>query len=336
MRFREKKRGAFTLVELLVVIAIIGVLVGLLLPAVQSAREAARRMQCSNNLKQMSLAAHNYVDTHKSLPVGEYSCCWGTWILQLLPFAEQNNLFAMYQYNGMMVDNAAVAGGGTRYGNTVNLPVTRTQVPMYTCPSDSVSGSPNLRSGITFHNYVANHGNTSLSRISPLGTTSTGAPNIYGGAPFSFVGLSQAGNPASGTKPMNIKFGEITDGLSNTLMFSETVQGKSNDLRGFSWWNGGAHFSTFLAPNSRSPDILENIAYCFGIPGAAGYNPLNPPCAAPTTALPSTIAARSRHVGGVQSSMCDGSVQFISNSINLDTWRALSTAYGGETVSIEQ
>ena len=321
-RYQHRHRG-FTLVELLVVIAIIGILVGLLLPAVQAAREAARRMQCSNNLKQMGLAAHNYMDTHKALPTGEYSCCWGTWQLQLLPFMEQNNLFSRYQYNGMMVDLPV----GTRYGSATNLPVTRTQIPTYTCPSDTITAAPNIISGVTFHNYVANHGNTTLNRKTPHGTTSTGAPNVFGNAPFRFVGPSD--------RPQNIKLAEMTDGTSNTLMFSETVQGHGGDLRGFSWWNGGAHFSTFLAPNTSAPDVLENIAYCKGDPALAGYNPRNPPCAAPTTAFPSTIAARSRHVGGVQVAMCDGSVQFVSNSINLDTWRALSTASGGEIASLE-
>ncbi|MCC6509821.1 MAG: DUF1559 domain-containing protein, partial [Pirellulaceae bacterium] len=183
-------------------------------------------------------------------------------------------------------------------------------------------------SGVTFHNYVANHGNTTLSRKTPHGTTSTGAANVFGGAPFWFVSAT--------TRPQNIKLADVIDGTSNTLMISETVQGHGGDLRGFSWWNGGAHFSTFLAPNSNQPDVVENIAYCRGIPGAAGYNPRNPPCAAPTTAFPSTIAARSRHVGGVQAAMCDGSVQFVSNSINLDTWRGLSTTAGSEIVSIEQ
>ena len=325
IRQRARRMSGFTLVELLVVIAIIGILVGLLLPAVQSAREAARRMQCSNNLKQMGLAAHNYMDAFKALPTGEYSCCWGTWILQLLPFAEQNNLFSRYQYNGMMID---LNPPGTRYGSNPNLPVTRTQIPMYTCPSDTITASPSIIRGVTFHNYVANHGNTSLNRRSPLGTTSTGAPNVFGGAPFRFVGRT--------TMPQNIKLAEMSDGTSNTLMFSETVQGHARDLRGFSWWNGGAHFSAYLAPNSSSPDILENIVYCRGIPGRPGFDPRNPPCAAPTSALPSTIAARSRHIGGVQAALCDGSVHFISSSINLDTWRFLSTASGGEVAALEQ
>ncbi len=321
----SRQRRAFTLVELLVVIAIIGVLVGLLLPAVQSAREAARRMQCSNNLKQQGLAAHNYMDTHKSLPTGEYLCCWGTWMLQLLPFMEQGNLFNNYQYNGMMVDLPV----GTRYGSAPNLPVTRTQLSAFSCPSDTNTATSTVISGVTFHNYVANHGNTTLNRRTPHGVTSTGTPNIYGNAPFRFVGPND--------KPQNIKLAEMSDGTSGTLLFSETVQGVGGDLRGFAWWNGGAHFSTYLAPNSKAPDVLENIAYCKGNPNPpyTGYNPRNPPCEQPTTAFPSTIAARSRHIGGVQAAMCDGSVHFISNSINLDTWRALSTASGGEIASLE-
>jgi prepilin-type processing-associated H-X9-DG protein len=167
---------------------------------------------------------------------------------------------------------------------------------------------------------VGNHGNTSLARTSPLGLTSTGQPNVFGGGPFIFLG-------AWNSNPQVIKLQDILDGLTNTMLFSETVQGKRNDLRGFAWWNGGAHYSTYLPPNSAQPDVLENVAYC-----DLGH-PLNPPCTAPTTALPSTIAARSRHPGGVQTTMGDGSVRFISNSIGLDVWRAISTTYGKETVA---
>src|SRR5213595_3323169 len=97
----RRPKQAFTLVELLVVIAIIGVLVALLLPAVQAARESARRSQCNNHLKQVTLAMHNYADTYKAaFPVGEYSCCWGTWLVALLPYIEQQNLYDQYQFFG--------------------------------------------------------------------------------------------------------------------------------------------------------------------------------------------------------------------------------------------
>jgi prepilin-type N-terminal cleavage/methylation domain-containing protein len=320
----RKLKQAFTLVELLVVIAIIGVLVALLLPAVQSAREAARRTQCNNNLRQVGLAVHNYADTYNgTFPVGEYSCCWGTWLVALLPYVEQKNLYEQYKYFGSVQNaagnNYAQTDGATRYGGAMNVAVTRTQIKAYTCPSDAKSNTAALRSGITLHNYVANHGNTTLGRQATFGTTSTGQPNRFNGAPFIFVGSATA-------MPQVIRMAEVADGLSNTLAISETVQGQQNDLRGFSWWNGGAHFETHLAPNSSQPDVLEDMIYC-------KVAPLNPPCTGPTTANPSNIAARSRHPSGVVAALCDGSVKFISNNIFLDTWRGISTNNGGESLT---
>jgi prepilin-type processing-associated H-X9-DG protein len=121
-----------------------------------------------------------------------------------------------------------------------------------------------------------------------------------------------------------VRLSDVLDGLSNTIAFSETVQGHSNDLRGFAWWNGGAHFSTFLPPNSSQPDIVENISYC------VNTDSYNPPCDGPTSSNPSNIAARSRHPNGIMVTLCDGSVRFVSNTINLDTWRAISTNGGKE------
>lgn len=319
-----RMKRAFTLVELLVVIAIIGILIALLLPAVQTAREAARRSQCSNNLKQIGLAVHGYADNYGgSFPVGEYSCCWGTWLVALLPYVEQKSVYDRYQFFGSVQNkagnNSAQSNSSTRYGGSLNLPVTRTQVSAYTCPSDSITATPSTYSGITFHNYVANHGNTTLNRKTPFGTTTTGQPNRFGGAPYVFVG-------AWNSNPQAVKLKDVFDGLSNTLAFSETVQGRDRDLRGFAWWNGGAHFSAFLPPNASQPDVLENITYC------KPANPLNPPCTGPTSTNPSTIAARSRHPGGVHTAFCDGSVRFVTNGVNLDIWRALSTTYAKDTL----
>ena len=323
----RRDRG-FTLVELLVVIAIIGILVALLLPAVQAAREAARRMQCSNNLKQISLAVHNYTDTYSSrLPIGCWHGCMGTWLVGIMPYIEQKSLYDQY------VDFGAVEKfmtGGARYGHARNRPVTTTQIAAYTCPSDSITARSNVYNGITFHNYVANYGNTVRTRISPWGTDSAGKPNTWRGAPFIEHVLSSVSHkyftPNDGQYLKVVKLAEINDGLSNTLCFSETVQGRDGDLRGFAWWGGGCHFETYLPPNSSQPDVLESSGYC------KPANPMNPPCAGRSSSNHETIAARSRHPGGVQCSMCDGSVRFISNSVNLDTWRWLGSAAGKESL----
>jgi len=311
---------AFTMVELLVVIAIIGVLVALLLPAVQAARETARRNHCLGNVRQITLAMHSYADAHKAaFPVGEYGCCWGTWLVGLLPHLEQQNLYNQYRFFGAIDSNGGNPDPATRYGGALNLPVTRLQIKVFTCPSDQKSLSLGLRSGVTYHNYVANHGNTTQKRLAALGLTSTGIPNRFGGAPFIYVASS------TGT-PQVVRMVEVVDGLSNTLAFSETVQGQEGDLRGFAWWNGGAHFETHLPPNSSQPDVLESAGYCVA-------TRLNPPCTGPTTASPETIAARSRHPSGVAASLCDGSVRFISNHVFLDTWRAIGTNSGDESLT---
>src|SRR5436190_10516955 len=216
-------RKAFTLVELLVVIAIIGVLVALLLPAVQAAREAARRSQCSNNLKQIGLGVHNYADTHRVMQAGNYHSVFGSWLVFLLPYVEQQALAQMYSNEGM----SGYPDTGIRYGNAINLPVTRTQLKVYTCTSDTKSAVAGLISGVTFHNYTANYGNTTRGRLSPAGTTSTGTPNVFGGAPFLevvFPNLTDTSSPGpynfiahdNTFKPV-VRIAEIGDGTSNTL-----------------------------------------------------------------------------------------------------------------------
>lgn len=291
----NRKRG-FTLVELLVVIAIIGVLVGLLLPAVQAAREAARRMQCSNNLKQLGIAMHNYHDTHNRFPSGRAGCCSGTWQVLVMPFIELQNVSDLY------VDWGNTSGA--RYShepNTTN--VTTRRYAAFSCPSDQENAPTG---GMTNHNYAVNYGNTGYAQQSDLNGVR------FGGAPFSLDLSKQFG------------FHSVQDGTSNTLLMAEVRQGQGRDLRGFTWWGDASGFEAYLAPNSVLPDRIYSDSYCNEIRGM--------PCDVSTTTNPTMFAARSQHPGVVQVVNCDGSVQAVSETIDLIAWRAKSTTQGGEVV----
>ncbi len=303
---RRHPRG-FTLIELLVVIAIIGILIALLLPAVQKVREAANRLKCANNLKQLGLAFHNYHDNYSTLPIGgpDFGSN-GTWQVLVLPFLEQDNLFKGYVNFGQ-----ANGSSSPTYSQEPNLMnVTSRRLAVLTCPSDE----PNAPFGITSHNYAVNYGNTTRTRTSPYPDA---GGEVFHGAPFNsgFAG------------PIYVRFAQITDGLSNTLLAAEVLQGKQTDLRGFSWWGPGGCFTTYLAPNSPSPDLFQTESYCVNLPDE------NLPCAASTTTgNPYVFGARSRHPGGVNVLFGDGSGRFITNGIAIQTWRALGTTQGGEVL----
>ena len=308
--------SGFTLVELLVVIAIIGILIALLLPAVQAAREAARRMQCTNNLKQIGVAMHNYETTHRTLPVGSYGCCWGSWLATLLPYIENEALGDMYV--------SGVYTGANRYSDPINWPVTKRWINTYTCPDDMANRSTHqFVEEITSHNYVANMGTTGYNASDTSGDTFPAVP-VVNGVEFAGAPFSMEGGPNVAAKA--VKFRDITDGLSNTLMLSEVVQGQGDDLRGFSWWGFGAGFMTYLAPNSSSPDRMFYNHYCVN-------DRKNPPCVGGfTDNQPPQMAARSHHPDGVNVANCDGSVSFVSDDIDIDLWRVRSTTVGGETL----
>lgn len=326
----KKNTRGFTLVELLVVIAIIGILVALLLPAIQAAREAARRAQCVNNLKQLGVALQNYHDVKKQLPIGAYSCCWGTWQPAILPFIEEQQLADLYQFlpkdfpafdDRYKYENGEKEAPGLKPPMR-NIEVTSRRIATLTCPSDEpqvAAGYPNARDGITFHNYVANFGNTNHSGTS----IGTGASKIiHLGSPF----IGQDNGAAGPDNKRYSTFRKISDGLSKTLMFSETVQGQHGDLRGFTWWGWSAGFETYASPNGSDPDHMQGPNDCKN-----NLEP-NPPCDLAAGAR-FFNAARSRHPGGVNAVMCDSSVQFIVDNVDLATWRAASTIKGDEVYS---
>jgi prepilin-type N-terminal cleavage/methylation domain-containing protein/prepilin-type processing-associated H-X9-DG protein len=319
---------AFTLVELLVVIAIIGVLIAILLPAIQAAREASRRMACSNNLRQHALALHNYADANDTLyPYGQTyrynSPSWWatnglptpstsngtvrhTWLPPLWAFVEQSSLAAAYDYSGNFYDS-------TNNTSTRNGPCNAT-LEFYSCPSDRIGGI--LEAAVTWAgcargNYVVNFGNdrgwnyaTSQPPSKPL------ILSWHGKAPFA----------------PNIWYGlnSITDGLSNTMFWSELKQAPDSiaDLRGIPLDTNCSFYTTEAGPNTSTVDSC----YC----------PNNKPEMPSTSTTPVTdgrqvrISARSYHSGGVNTAFGDGGVRFVNNDIGLSVWQAIGSASGDE------
>ena len=325
MFFSSRMNRAFTIVELLVVIAIIGVLIAILLPAVQSAREAARRISCTSNIRQLALAMHNYHDVHRRFPFGArrgpgdvfppYAGYpnslngfggpqWFedfSWYSAVFPYVEQSAAYEMIDYR-------------VGWFGTINAPARRILVPIFGCPSDG--HKPNGFGFVFFEryrmNYVVTWGNTRYGQMDLPGIR-------FGGAPFTF------------RKGINIA--AITDGTSQTLLLSECVttagtswDGPISDI-GASY--GGQAFSGLLTPNSSIPDDVPikcpDVSSLNGLPGCNLIG-------GPDEVIRATFGARSKHTGGVNAAFTDGSVQFMSSSIDGVIWRSLTTASGAETI----
>jgi len=311
----SRRLSGFTLVELLVVITIIGILISFLLPAVQAAREAARRLQCSNNLKQLGLAMHNYHSAHNTLPYAASTWWRGGWLKMTLPFIEQSALATNWDES-------------KDYCAEPNRTICRVAIPAHLCPSDTFSRSSWAEGGqkIANFNYAVNLGNTSVYRVSPLnGVTFHGAPFYY----------EEDGN----TKIRSVNFSAIRDGTSNTLMLGEVRQGgtlgtegSQTDLRGLIWYGHHAGITTLEVPNTPVPDYIQ-IGWCVDSTAAQS---LGMPCAdesgQTTGSTPKNLSARSCHSGGVNIALCDGSVRFVSNSINQTTWQNLGSSQDGQVV----
>ena len=325
MRFSFRPRPAFTLVELLVVIAIIGILVGLLLPAVQAAREAARRMQCSNNLKQLGLAFHNYESSTKSFPINfalrnippyanggaDIANSGRSWMQMVLPYIEQTNL-----YNN--IDFSAGLQGAT-VGAVRNRVVAATVVPSFLCPSDDSNegGLLNNRSDLnnpdplgrwavtSYKACAGSNWDSGLFRWVNNGATGVGGKN---------AGISDGLNRGNGVISSNqtnlnatTRMKDITDGTSNTYIIGEAMPGWSL----WNWWyNPNAVTATCAVPLNRVLKVVR----------------------APND-WPNNYAFASRHTGGGQFALGDGSVRFVSDSIDTLTYRAFATISSGEVVS---
>lgn len=341
---KMRKKG-FTLVELLVVIAIIGILVGLLLPAVQAAREAARRMQCSNNVKQLSLATHNYESTFRT--VGRLA----TWVQKIgvpmqqsnwngysahvgiLPFIEQTPLYNQFTFREYHYDNFILPGG-----QVSALTAGRTRVSAFLCPSDR-----------------------------PYPTTTEFGQNNYGWSEGPNGGWNIGSGQQNGfwKRDRDTKFGDITDGLSNTILMSEFVKGDNDNTLYTNMGDiaaGGIPFPSPVFATFPTQAMLDQYG-TLGLAAATNhrtfagfrwfapgfYNTSINTMATPNWRFPAVgvcggcgqgdgqgvFPARSRHTGGANHGLGDGSVQFISNNIDLRTYQALGSAISGDIGALE-
>jgi prepilin-type processing-associated H-X9-DG protein len=341
----------------MVVIGIIGILIALMLPAVQAAREAARRLQCLNNVKNITLALHSYHDTNKCLPAGSKCANYLTWIHFCMPYCEQGNAYSRLSFEGPL--HLPGAGGGKfdamAHDNSWDNKYMFADVryALHTCPSDAPTDSnqpacktypfEDLGIKMKLNNYVACAGNTAIWGVqagdfnaeNPRGWVKDYEGLKHGGACFGMTRTTDDAKNAVSAFPKNawVFMSEISDGLSNTMAVSESIQamqpGDGQDQRGMTAWGPTTMYTAFTGPNSKSPDRMLGTGYCNNLPFQ--------PCEGPDEVNGFNVsrqAARSRHPGGVNVGMADGSTRFVPDTVDLDAWRAASTTQGRETVAL--
>ncbi|HAH43761.1 DUF1559 domain-containing protein [Gimesia sp.] len=352
---QQLKTRGFTLIELLVVIAIIATLIALLLPAVQQAREAARRSQCKNNLKQLGIALHNYHDTHSSFPAGYYSygtsngsgpawaaidpATWDaapgwTWGTMLLPYMDQAPLYNALNLNLPCWDLA-------------NLSAAQTKLPVFLCPSSSggdepflvqdASGSPLLKGGSQLRfgrsHYVASHGQESCWGECGSSTTGEVFTNIYTKTTKTVTINGDASKVADGPffRNSRTRMRDVTDGTSNTIFLGE----HSSKLSDKTWVGvvpGAFTHPQFTSPEN-GPDAAATLALIHAGPSGGELDITGFPIVHPVN-FPTYHVGQmySEHTGGGHVCMGDGSVRFVSENIDLLLWAELSSINEGEVI----
>ena len=342
-------RPGFTLIELLVVIAIIGILIALLVPAVQKVREASARATCSNNIKQLALACHAYHDVYHQMPYGRKFDNWDsyTWSELILPYIEQASVYHGYIYINKMNWSESYPGPNGPIGNDpAQREARHTVIPTFLCPSDS---GPNFNEihttdyGMVRANYRAC---TSSGDMYGSSTDSTPGPwgvGVFGVVPFQTTDPNGRIFDATGPRTAGVQLSAITDGSSNTILLSEGLSPETSDGWGGPMGDilygnmGGGLFTTTIAPNSSAPD--RPIGPC---PKDAGIMSYKAPCASlggnawwSRSAVGAYVGARSQHQGGVNVAMADGSVRYVIDNIDLATWRAMGTRDNGDEAALD-
>jgi prepilin-type N-terminal cleavage/methylation domain-containing protein/prepilin-type processing-associated H-X9-DG protein len=289
---RNNESAAFTLVELLVVITIIGILIALLLPAVQAAREAARRMQCGNNLKQVALGLQAYHEQKSVFPPGISENAAGTretlWTIWMLPYIEAGNLYGRFNFNV--------------WQSPENYDVWRTKIPAYICPSDNADRTINR------------YGGPGWARSNIVGCF-----NVDGG----ILETTSTNRRALFTLNFSRSIADVADGTSNTVVISEIISGPNNthDIRGIWCHDWGCHYEHTNNPNYPADTENGMADYCHA---EKVY------CDDHATSWGKTMfAAGSYHPGGVNVGLIDGSVRFVADIVNNAVWQAAASIDGG-------
>ncbi len=360
---RNRQQG-FTLVELLVVIAIIGILVALLLPAVQAAREAARRMSCSNNMKQMGVAMHNYHDTYKSLPSGTINAAIQSsraeWLAQIdqnnllnhtghmliLPFMEQQPLHDAIDFNlassGFNRAGGTLVGGWPNTANNPNQALMKTKIPSYMCPSDRADERGALTNTRTADYIADENGLTNYALCA--GGHGNGWPgnqrpwNWYAGrTAFLMDGRRVEYRGAFGHNSA-CKFRDIKDGTSNVVMVGEVRVAERRSTFYEHMWGGYRRYGTFFNnhPN-RNVNHINNFRY--HVNGPVCVDGKTSTCAATGASAWNAKynhvgVTGSMHPGGAQYTLTDGSVRFVAETIDKNTWAIVTRIASGESESL--